>query len=208
MDQGSNTSRQAIDATRDAMTDTMAQGKDRAMHTVADVKDSMKDVAQQAKQAFNGDQQAMANVKGTVNDVAQQAKQVFDVNQQVQDRPWMMLGASVAAGYVLGSLGGNDQPSRHYDTSTRYDSPNMSSAKSSQPGMLSDVMDQFRDELDMLKGAAVTTLTNMLRDTLKNNVPQFAEEFERARSEREHPEQTDAGTSQSSQPPLGSASSF
>lgn len=127
----------------------------------------------------------MTDVKASANNAVEQAKQVFDINQQMQERPWTTLGASVVAGYVLGSLGGDDQPSSHYrEPSPRY------SSQSSQPGMLDDVIDQFRDEFELLKGAAITTVTNLLHDMLKNNVPQFADALEQARSERDQPGQT------------------
>src|SRR3712207_1169254 len=51
------------------------------------------------------------------------ARQTFDLKYQVSERPWMMLGAAVAAGYVLGSLGGSEEPQRWHGqpaTTTDY----------------------------------------------------------------------------------------
>lgn len=204
MDQTTNELRQDIDATRDAMTDKLAQIEDRVKGTVDDF-------------------------KGSVTDTVDQVKQAFDLQQQVNDRPWTMLGASVLAGYVLGSMGGDSGSSSQgyeaskyrYTPQTSYSSQGATSsagsdsdkkwdqqtatayagsynkAQSSQPGFMSDVMDQFRDELDTLKGAAVVTVTNLLRDMLKKNLPQFADEFERARSERDQKLQADPSANRS-----------
>lgn len=155
------------------------------------------------------------SVENTVETVKENVKQAFDVKQQVNERPWMMLGASVVAGYVLGSLGGSDdspayratqyrsnasnynsaEPVRYYsdsssgsynrsESNSSYGRP-ASSSGSSAPSAITGLMDSFGLEFDTLKDAAVVTVGNMLRDMMKKNLPQFAEEFERARSERE-----------------------
>lgn len=208
MDQTTDNLRRDIDATRDSMTEKISQIEDKVKGTVDDL-------------------------KGSVNDTVDQVKQAFDLNQQMSERPWTMVGASVLAGYILGSLGGDDKPSYQYQPSSHYQSgqtmryysqgstpssssqsyePNRdasssynynssaSNASSGQPGFMSDVMDQFRDELDTMKGAAVVTVTNMLRDMLKKNLPQFSEEFERARKEREQQNATGTSASQSYDP--------
>ena len=40
------------------------------------------------------------------------ARETFDLKHQVAERPWMALGAAVAAGYVLGTLGGGEPEPR------------------------------------------------------------------------------------------------
>lgn len=40
------------------------------------------------------------------------AREAFDLKHQVAERPWMMLGAALATGYVLGSLGGGEPEQR------------------------------------------------------------------------------------------------
>src|SRR5215471_17890484 len=40
------------------------------------------------------------------------ARQAFDMKHQVAERPWMMIGAAVATGYALGSLGGGEPEQR------------------------------------------------------------------------------------------------
>jgi ferritin-like metal-binding protein YciE/ElaB/YqjD/DUF883 family membrane-anchored ribosome-binding protein len=57
-------------------------------------------------------------IAGDVRDTAQQAidqvSQNFDLNDQLTQRPWMVLGAAVAAGYFLGNLGGSRRGDYQY----------------------------------------------------------------------------------------------
>jgi ElaB/YqjD/DUF883 family membrane-anchored ribosome-binding protein len=216
MDQRTESIKQDIDATRDSMTDKMEQIEARVKGTVEDI-------------------------KGSVEDTVENVKQAFDLRQQVDQRPWTMLGASVLAGYVLGSLGGDSPrsieslpyyaqpngaasahseyqsvgyPDRRRDDNASYlssspasypvspSSPSSPSSypssypatqRRSEPGLMAGIMDQFGDELETLKGAAIVTVGNMLREMLKKNLPEFAEEFEHARKERERQNEATAG---------------
>lgn len=49
-------------------------------------------------------------VRDKVDSTVSQAKRVVDVRHHVNERPWLTLGAAVVAGYVLGSLGGDETP--------------------------------------------------------------------------------------------------
>lgn len=213
MDQRTESIKQDIDATRDSMTDKMEQIEARVKGTVEDI-------------------------KGSVEDTVENVKQAFDLRQQVDQRPWTMLGASVLAGYVLGSLGGDsprsieslpyyarpngaasshseyqsvgyserkpDQnasymssPPASYPASpsspSSYPTSYPSAQRRSEPGFMTGIMDQFGGELETLKDAAIVTVGNMLRDMLKKNLPEFAEEFENARKERERKNDSAAG---------------
>lgn len=220
MDQRTEYIRQDIDATREAMTDKLGQIESKVKGTVDDLKGS---------------------VENTVETVKENVKQAFDIKQQVVERPWTMLGASVVAGYVLGSLGSSDdssayrttqyrsnysnynssEPVRYYSdsSSSSYNRPESdssygasygssygrpaSSSGSSATSAITGLLDSFGLEFDTLKDAAVVTVGNMLRDMMKKNLPQFAEEFERARSERERSNSgADAASSSQSYDPL------
>ncbi|HNP71285.1 MAG TPA: hypothetical protein PLO33_06575 [Kouleothrix sp.] len=102
------------------------------------------------------------------------ARQTFDLKHQVAERPWLALGAAVATGYVLGSLGGGesegDWSSRSasgYSAPSSYGERGVPAYKPHGDSFLS----QFDDEIDMLKGAAMTTLTSFIRDALRELVP-------------------------------------
>jgi hypothetical protein len=55
-------------------------------------------------------EQIEGQVRDKVDATVSQARRVFDVRHQVNERPWLALGAAVTAGYILGSLGGDDTP--------------------------------------------------------------------------------------------------
>jgi len=121
----------------------------------------------------------------------------------------MMVGAAVAAGYVLGSMGGNDEwydrpMSADYNQFSgtprpvEYPAMNYSSSsgrnRGSQPngeGLLS----QFDDEINMLKSAAVVTLTNLLRDSIREYVPALGQQLDRETKQRGQNRSTAPNTS-------------
>lgn len=125
------------------------------------------------------------------------ARQTFDLNHQVSEHPWLMVGAAVAAGYALGSMGGNDewydQPMttdynqfsgtpRSTEYSTNYSSSSSRGRSSQSQG--ESFFAQFDDEINMLKTAAVTTLTNLLRDSIREYVPALGQQFDQEAKRR------------------------
>jgi hypothetical protein len=142
------------------------------------------------------------------------ARETFDLKHQVAERPWMMLGAAVAAGYVLGSLGGNDEPQRWEGqpmTTTDYNQHAQPSAPA-EPSMghkvksgADNLLSQFDDEIDMLKTAAIATITNLLRDTVKEYVPALGRQLDQTARDRGYDTSTSGRTRSST--PSGSARS-
>jgi hypothetical protein len=121
------------------------------------------------------------------------ARQTFDVKHQVSERPWVMLGAAVATGYVLGSLGGSEPDQRwhgqpytttdynqHAGTADdrQYTQPNQASHSSTRSAADS-FLSQFDDEIDMLKVAAINMVTNFIRDSIKEYVPALGQELDK-----------------------------
>lgn len=62
--------------------------------------------------------------------------------------------------------------------------PMIRRASSASSGLISTFQEQFGEDIETLKTAAITTAVNSLRTLLQKNLPQLAEEFERARQER------------------------
>ena len=101
----------------------------------------------------------------------------------------MMLGAAVAAGYVLGSLGGSDETEQRWHgqpvTTTDYNQ-HAANTDTSGPSAASTVRDaagsflsEFDDEIDMLKVAAVNMLTSFLHDTVKEYIPALSQQLDK-----------------------------
>src|ERR671923_589820 len=76
--------------------------------------------AAQPESTFEQARDKAEQIADDVRDTAQQAinhvTQNFDLNDQVAQRPWLMFGAAIAAGYMLGNLGGSEkrQEYRYY----------------------------------------------------------------------------------------------
>jgi hypothetical protein len=149
-------------------------------------------------------EQIETKIKGTVEDT----RRMVDIKYQVSQRPWAALGVSLLVGYTLGSIGGDDtraqpqrgEPFRYYGDSNDdrarsarerdADSRGASFAQhadtphKAKPGMIDQIMDQFGDEFELLKAAALTSVVGLVRDTVRKNLPALDQELGRLRSEQ------------------------
>jgi len=182
----------------------MDQRTEPIRQDIDSIRDSMSDKLEQIE----------SKIKGTVDDT----RRMVDVKYQVSQRPWAALGVSLLVGYTLGSIGGDDrsaQPQRS-ELYRYYDEPKDDRARSTrerdtaardaafgqpantrqpaQPGMLDQIMDQFGDEFQMLKAAAVTSVIGLIRDAVRQNLPALDQEIGRLRSEKEGTASTSAST--------------
>jgi hypothetical protein len=77
------------------------------------------------------------------------------------------------------------------DTSDRYRYAGAASTqepqKPAEPGIVDQLVDQFGDELQMLKAAAVTSLISLVRDTVRQNLPAVHQQLERLRGNEPSP---------------------
>jgi ferritin-like metal-binding protein YciE len=75
-------------------------------------------VAYQAQDTLDQARDKAGQIASDVKDPAQQAidqvTQNFDLNEQIAQRPLLALGAALAAGYVLGNMGGGSQREYQY----------------------------------------------------------------------------------------------
>lgn len=137
------------------------------------------------------------HVKTTATDTIDTVKQTFDVKKQVSDRPWIALGAALAAGYILGNLG-NGSSKDEYSGTTSYAGTGVAydynqhantgpSTMDTLKAKSGDFLAQFDDEIDMLKVAAMTTLSGFIRDSARDLVPALGPQIERLLSERGMP---------------------
>jgi len=171
--------RQQIDETRSSLTEKLETLEGQVRGTV-----------QEAKASVEG---TIQNVKDTVHDTVATVKRTFDVRYQTERHPWAMVGGSVLAGFMLGSLaGGRRSPGRRatfdarggraeYSLSSlaapeprRETAPEAApspSPSASRPSFLSKVLHQFDGEIEQLKGIAVGALVGVVRDLVKQSVP-------------------------------------
>jgi len=135
-----------------------------------------------------GIESTRASLDEKLDTLETKARETFDLKHQVAERPWMALGAAVAAGFVLGSLGGDGEEQRWHGqpvTTTDYNQ-HAAYAPTGQPekSSLDNFLGQFDDEIDMLKGAAISALTNFLHDAVRAYVPTVGQYLNT--SDREH----------------------
>jgi hypothetical protein len=188
MDQRTEPIRQDIDSIRDSMTDKL--------------------------------EQIETKIKGTVEDT----RRMVDVKYQVSQRPWAALGVSLLVGYTLGSIGGDDstpqprhretvryyadahddrsRPARDYAADSRTSSfaQHADARRPAQPGMMDQIMEQFGDEFQLLKAAAITSVISLVRDAVRQNLPGLDKELGRLRSEQGDTNSMRSPTTQASGP--------
>jgi hypothetical protein len=126
------------------------------------------------------------------------AREAFDLKHQVAERPWMMLGAAVATGYVLGSLGGEPEPRWHGQplmTSDYTQHVSHNASERHEPSRGENFLAQFDDEIDMIKTAAVSALTAFLSNTIREYVPAMSQHLDQAARDRGLTPSTSPGAS-------------
>jgi len=90
-------------------------------------------------------------------------KHTFDLQYQVKQRPWLFFGGAMLVGYVLGPRGGG--------SSAATDTPSEPFAQAQpQQSIVSEVRNQFKNDLATIKGAAfgavISTLWAMAKQVL------------------------------------------
>jgi ElaB/YqjD/DUF883 family membrane-anchored ribosome-binding protein len=198
-----------LDILEERVRETVEGAQSSVEDIVENVKNMVDTTVEAVKQGVEGAQstvdEIVETVKGTVGDTVETVKRTLDVQYQVDQHPWLMVGGATLAGYLLGSWGGgstspafstNDSASSAAGTTAdmsashaKHDSLLPSDRESSvhpqpQQGMGSSVVDQLKDEIAIIKVAAVGALISTLREMVKQAVPTLAPHIERARSQR------------------------
>lgn len=93
--------KQEIDETQESLKQKIGMLGDRLTDTVESTRQTVEETITSVKDAV-GD--TVDTVKETVSDTVEGVREAFDVRTQVQRRPWVMFGASVASGFVLARL--------------------------------------------------------------------------------------------------------
>jgi len=193
MDQGTEPIRQDIDAIRDSMSNKVEQIESKIKDTVEDTK-RMVDVRYQVSQhpwaavglaVFAG--YTLGSMGGRAAEHPDRGMAMRYYSESTDER-------SAAMRYYGESA--EDHSRSTPDTSDRYRYAGASHAqelrKPAEPGIVDQLVDQFGDELQMLKAAAVTSLISLVRDTVRQNLPAVHQQLERLRGDEHSP--TTAGS--------------
>ena len=164
-EQDSAAMRQEIDTTRSAMADKLEALEDKVMNTVQSAQDTVKDSLQSAK------------------DTVASVKQTFDLKHQIEQRPWTMVGGCFLAGLAVGHLmpRGRPQssmplsgPPQNGNYAANGPAPRMQAEAPIQPG----VLEPFQEEIDKVKAIAIGFVMGLVRDSIKESVPQMASKID------------------------------
>jgi ElaB/YqjD/DUF883 family membrane-anchored ribosome-binding protein len=151
--------REQMAETRAALADKIEKLEDKVLGTVETAQTSVEQTAE--------------SVKETVQETAATIQRTFDLKHQVECNPWLMVGGSVLAGYVLG-----------YFVNGRRQSLPTSSERGTDlksvrpPGTENDRAGTFDEEIQMVKGLAIGVAAGLLRDGLKEAMPSLAAELD------------------------------
>lgn len=178
--------RQQMEETRTALSEKLETLQNHVVGTVQDATSAVAETVTNVKDAV---QETVDTVKGTVRDTVEGVKDTFDFSRQVDRNPWLMVGGSLAVGFLFGRLlggrqaapsGGLHEPAyspmrplqpqseRFAAEPTRV---NHSVAEAPAPGWLSSLSDTFGSEIDKLKGLAIGTGLGVVREMITRNVP-------------------------------------
>jgi ElaB/YqjD/DUF883 family membrane-anchored ribosome-binding protein len=188
--------RKQMEETRTSLTEKLEALESQVTETVKTVTDAVSEATENVKETV---ETVTEGVKETVETVAE----TFSLRTQMQRRPWVVMGGSVAVGCMLGYM--LTPRRRHYREETHWAPPSSipetrtpvaSSFTSSglsaepqqrppelprspQPGMFS----WLGEQLGHLKGLAIGTLMGTIRDLVARQLPEgvaprFTEEID------------------------------
>jgi ElaB/YqjD/DUF883 family membrane-anchored ribosome-binding protein len=185
MDSEPEVTRADLDETRASLSEKLETLEQQVVHSVHG--------------ATNAVNETVESVKDAVHDTVARVRETLDIPLQVKRHPWVMVGGSIAGGFLGGCLlrrRGSYRPTQ-VSQPALPDSPRMTqhrkgilnghryveepSAKKSvqelglepsEPGWLSGVNNQFETEITKLKGLAIGTILSIVRDMITQAGPE------------------------------------
>jgi ElaB/YqjD/DUF883 family membrane-anchored ribosome-binding protein len=85
--------------TRQSLAEKLETLEQQVVGTVQSATTAVTDTVETVKEAV---QQTVETAKASVRETVDAVKETFDVTEQVRKHPWIMVGGSVALGYVAG----------------------------------------------------------------------------------------------------------
>ena len=186
MDNQPDVTRADLDETRASLSEKLETLEQQVVHSVHGATSAVHDTVE--------------SVKDAVHDTVATVKETFDLPLQVRRRPWVMVGGSIALGYLGGCLlhrRGSDRPSaKRWSQPAFPDGPQIAhhrngdingyrslegapkkpvpevSQKPSEPSWLSEVNHLFGPEITKLKGLAIGSVLGVVRDLIIQSGPE------------------------------------
>jgi len=209
--------RHDIEVTRASMSDKLELLEERVRDTLEETKTAVDDMVENVKGTVDDTvgavketvddakltvEHIVENVKETMDDTVAMVKQSFDLRYQVDQHPWLMLGAAVVTGSVLASfLSRGHETRRHRDTAnanqkdshvtdttsgtdlyTGAEGQNITGSIEHSAHSQTQKRQSWRTALefvneefgDMLKGAVIGTVVGTVREMIRQNLPSIS----------------------------------
>jgi hypothetical protein len=162
--------RHDIDTTRAAMADKLEALEDKMIGAAQSAQATVENSIQSAKDA-------VASVKRT-----------FDINHQIEQRPWTIVGGCFLAGLAVSYLIPKGRPSQESgvrgqesakkaNSSPTPDSRPLTPEKADTPSK-PGIFEPFQEEIDKVKGIAIGFVMGLVRDSIKESVPEMASKID------------------------------
>jgi len=174
--------REQIRETQESLTSKLSTLEDKVVNTVTDTTETVAETVESVKETVAD---TIESVKETVGSTVDTVKRTFDLNYQVQQRPWLMMGGALAAGFLTGRLlpGAAERATswasnlafegqRYARTAALVAAPLGNGSVRAEPqGLVGRLTHQFHDELEQVKGLALGALFGVARDWAKQHLP-------------------------------------
>jgi ElaB/YqjD/DUF883 family membrane-anchored ribosome-binding protein len=193
MDHEADLIRQQMMETRTSLTEKLETLECQVLGTVHETTDAARSTVTTVKDAVA---ETMDNFKESVQDAVESVKDSLNVERQTRRHPWVMVGGSLAFGFIGGRIlhramhgsNGAGRTERMLDTHRfapaartaeerrpdgRAATQQYAAATTSQePGWLARLSAQFAPEIAKLKGTAIGAAAAALRDAVEPSVPE------------------------------------
>ena len=153
--------------TRAAMTEKLEQLEDRVQETMQGAKTTVLDIVDHV-----GD--TAKSFIDRAEEAVEQTKQTLDLRYQTNRHPWLMMGAAVVTGYILGTLehrqtSGRPVGSSHY----AYQGPpyGRGSRPAPRANIWNGVAGEVQHEIEYAKGALIEVGRTFIHDFFQQVLP-------------------------------------
>jgi len=173
--------RQQMEETRTSLTEKLETLEDKLVSTVSETKSAITDTVQETKAAITD---TVCTVKESVHEGVETVKDWMDIQGHVRERPWLMLGGSILAGFALGNLlGERRERSGPPYTTTRHPSPapaarpydgnggTREKPQQQEESKTAEWLHKFDPEINKLKGLALGATFGTIREMLTAELP-------------------------------------
>lgn len=169
-----------LEALEDRVTSTVKETTQAVEETVGAVKEAVENTVETVKDTVQG---TVDTVKETVNETVDTVKTTFDMQHQFAERPWLMLGGAVVAGYLGATLlekavGGQTssdgwRPLRgHGGQPEERPRPPAPQATAAEPSLWDKAIDAFGPAFSKLEELAIGAATGVIGKMILNAAPE------------------------------------